>query len=70
MKPTTTTPRPFNLEVVRNAVTDVGVQGVSVTEAGSSGRQRGHTGINGGARHAVWCRTGEYGASTLQENDR
>lgn len=45
--------KPFRLEDVRNALGDVGVQGVTVTEVKGFGRQRGHTEIYRGAEYAV-----------------
>lgn len=45
--------KPFKLEEVRNAVADVGVQGVTVSEVKGYGRQRGHTEIYRGAEYAV-----------------
>jgi nitrogen regulatory protein P-II 2 len=45
--------KPFKLEDVRKAVSDVGVQGITVTEVRGFGRQRGHTEIYRGAEYAV-----------------
>lgn len=45
--------KPFKLEDVRNAVADVGVQGVTVSEVKGFGRQRGHTEVYRGAEYAV-----------------
>ena len=45
--------KPFKLEVVRKAVGDVGVQGVTVTEVRGFGRQRGHTEVYRGAEYLV-----------------
>ena len=53
MKLITAIIKPFKLEDVRNAVADVGVQGVTVTEVKGFGRQRGHTEIYRGAEYAV-----------------
>jgi nitrogen regulatory protein P-II 2 len=53
MKLITAIIRPFKLEDVRKAVSDVGVQGVTVTEVRGFGRQRGHTEIYRGAEYAV-----------------
>src|SRR6202034_801042 len=44
---------PFKLDDVRQAVSDVGVQGVTVTEVRGFGRQRGHTEIYRGAEYIV-----------------
>jgi nitrogen regulatory protein P-II 2 len=53
MKLVTAIIKPFKLEDVRKAVSDVGVQGVTVTEVKGFGRQRGHTEIYRGAEYAV-----------------
>ena len=53
MKLVTATIKPFKLDDVRKAVSDVGVQGVTVTEVRGFGRQRGHTEIYRGAEYAV-----------------
>jgi nitrogen regulatory protein P-II 2 len=45
--------KPFKLDEVRKAVSDVGVQGVTVTEVRGFGRQRGHTEIYRGAEYVV-----------------
>lgn len=45
--------KPFKLDDVRQAVSDVGVQGVTVTEVRGFGRQRGHTEIYRGAEYVV-----------------
>jgi nitrogen regulatory protein P-II 2 len=45
--------KPFKLEDVRTAISEVGVQGVTVTEVRGFGRQRGHTEIYRGAEYAV-----------------
>ena len=53
MKLITAIIKPFKLEDVRTAISDVGVQGVTVTEVRGFGRQRGHTEIYRGAEYAV-----------------
>jgi nitrogen regulatory protein P-II 2 len=53
MKLVTAIIKPFKLEEVRKAVSDVGVQGVTVTEVRGFGRQRGHTEIYRGAEYVV-----------------
>lgn len=53
MKLVTAIIKPFKLDDVRQAVSDVGVQGVTVTEVRGFGRQRGHTEIYRGAEYAV-----------------
>jgi nitrogen regulatory protein P-II 2 len=45
--------KPFKLDDVRNALTDLGVQGLTVTEVKGYGRQKGHTEIYRGAEYAV-----------------
>jgi nitrogen regulatory protein P-II 2 len=45
--------KPFKLDEVRNALTAVGVQGMTVTEVKGYGRQKGHTEIYRGAEYAV-----------------
>jgi nitrogen regulatory protein PII len=45
--------KPFRLDAVREALTSVGVQGMSVAEVKGFGRQRGHTEIYRGAEYAV-----------------
>jgi nitrogen regulatory protein P-II 2 len=53
MKLVTAIIKPFKLDDVRKAVSDVGVQGVTVTEVRGFGRQRGHTEIYRGAEYSV-----------------
>jgi nitrogen regulatory protein P-II 2 len=45
--------KPFKLEEVRDALTSLGVQGLTVTEVKGYGRQKGHTEIYRGAEYAV-----------------
>ena len=45
--------KPFKLEEVRSALTDLGFQGMTVTEVKGYGRQKGHTEIYRGAEYAV-----------------
>ena len=45
--------KPFKLEEVREALTEVGVQGLVVTEGKGFGRQSGHTEVYRGAEYAV-----------------
>ena len=45
--------KPFKLEEVRDALTKIGVQGLTVTEVKGYGRQKGHTEIYRGAEYAV-----------------
>ena len=53
MKLITAIIKPFKLDEVRGAVSDVGVRGLTVTEVRGFGRQRGHTEINRGAEYVV-----------------
>ena len=45
--------KPFKLDEVRDALTGVGVHGMTVTEVKGYGRQKGHTEIYRGAEYAV-----------------
>ena len=45
--------KPFKLYEVRDALTSLGVQGLTVTEVKGYGRQKGHTEIYRGAEYAV-----------------
>ena len=53
MKLITAIVKPFKLDEVRAALSDVGVRGVTVTEVRGFGRQRGHTEIYRGAEYVV-----------------
>ena len=53
MKLITAIIKPFKLDDVREALSEVGVQGLTVTEVKSFGRQKGHTEIYRGAEYAV-----------------
>lgn len=53
MKIVTAIIKPFKLEEVRDALTAVGVHGLTVTEVKGYGRQKGHTEIYRGAEYAV-----------------
>ncbi len=53
MKLLTAIIKPFKLEEVRAALTDLGLQGMTVTEVKGYGRQKGHTEIYRGAEYAV-----------------
>ena len=53
MKLITAIIKPFKLDDVRQAVTDIGVQGVTATEVKGFGRQRGHTELYRGAEYVV-----------------
>jgi nitrogen regulatory protein P-II 2 len=45
--------KPFKLDEVRQAISDIGVHGMTVTEVRGFGRQRGHTEIYRGAEYVV-----------------
>ena len=45
--------KPFKLDDVRQALTDIGLHGMTVTEVKGYGRQRGHTEIYRGAEYTV-----------------
>jgi len=45
--------KPFKLEEVRDALTAIGVQGLTVTEVKGFGRQKGHTEIYRGSEYTV-----------------
>ena len=45
--------KPFKLEEVRDALTGIGIHGLTVTEVKGYGRQKGHTEIYRGAEYAV-----------------
>lgn len=45
--------KPFKLDEVRDALTEMGVQGLTVTEVRGFGRQKGHTEIYRGAEYEV-----------------
>ena len=53
MKLITAIIKPFKLEEVREALSALGVQGMTVTEVKGFGRQKGHTEIYRGAEYAV-----------------
>jgi nitrogen regulatory protein P-II 2 len=45
--------KPFKLDEVREALTDVGVEGLTVSEVKGYGRQKGHTEIYRGAEYSI-----------------
>ncbi len=53
MKMITAVIKPFKLDDVREALSSVGVQGVTVTEVKGFGRQKGHTELYRGAEYVV-----------------
>ena len=53
MKLITAIIKPFKLDDVRQAVADIGIQGITVTEVQGFGRQRGHTELYRGAEYVV-----------------
>jgi nitrogen regulatory protein P-II 2 len=53
MKIVTAIIKPFKLDEVRDALTNLGVHGLTVTEVKGYGRQKGHTEIYRGAEYAI-----------------
>ena len=53
MKLITAIIKPFKLDDVRQAVAEIGIQGITVTEVKGFGRQRGHTELYRGAEYVV-----------------
>ncbi|MEL6298205.1 MAG: P-II family nitrogen regulator [Pseudomonadota bacterium] len=53
MKLVTAIIKPFKLEEVRQGLTELGIEGMTVTEVKGYGRQKGHTEIYRGAEYAV-----------------
>ena len=53
MKIITAIIKPFKLDEVREALSDIGVQGITVTEVKGFGRQKGHTELYRGAEYVV-----------------
>ena len=53
MKMITAIIKPFKLDEVREALSDIGVQGLTVTEVKGFGRQKGHTELYRGAEYVV-----------------
>jgi len=53
MKLVTAVIKPFRLDDVRNALSEVGIQGMTVSEVKGFGRQRGHTELYRGAEYVV-----------------
>jgi nitrogen regulatory protein P-II 2 len=53
MKLVTAIIKPFKLDDVRQALSNVGVQGITVTEVKGFGRQKGHTELYRGAEYTV-----------------
>ncbi|WP_111641454.1 P-II family nitrogen regulator [Marinimicrobium alkaliphilum] len=53
MKLITAVVKPFKLDDVRTALSEVGVQGMTVTEVKGFGRQKGHTELYRGAEYVV-----------------
>jgi nitrogen regulatory protein P-II 2 len=53
MKLITAIIKPYKLDDVRKALSDIGVQGLTVTEVRGFGRQRGHTEVYRGAEYEV-----------------
>lgn len=53
MKMVTAVIKPFKLDDVREALSEVGIQGITVTEVKGFGRQKGHTELYRGAEYVV-----------------
>jgi nitrogen regulatory protein P-II 2 len=53
MKMVTAIIKPFKLDDVREALSEIGVQGITVTEVKGFGRQKGHTELYRGAEYVV-----------------
>jgi nitrogen regulatory protein P-II 2 len=53
MKLITAVIKPFKLDEVREALSSIGVQGITVTEVKGFGRQKGHTELYRGAEYVV-----------------
>lgn len=53
MKLVTAIIKPFKMDDVRSALSDIGVQGITVTEVKGFGRQKGHTELYRGAEYVV-----------------
>ena len=53
MKMITAIIKPFKLDDVREAVAEIGIQGITVSEVKGFGRQRGHTELYRGAEYVV-----------------
>ena len=53
MKQITAVIKPFKLDEVREALSDIGVTGLTVTEVKGFGRQKGHTELYRGAEYVV-----------------
>ena len=45
--------KPFKLDAVRESLTELGIQGLTVSEAKGFGRQKGHTELYRGAEYVV-----------------
>jgi nitrogen regulatory protein PII len=72
MKLITAIIKPFKLDEVREALSEIGIQGMTVTEVKGFGRQKGHTELYRGAEYtvdfleqAIRIRTSEYGDAAL-----
>ncbi|HBE93336.1 MAG TPA: P-II family nitrogen regulator [Gammaproteobacteria bacterium] len=53
MKMVTAIIKPFRLDDVRDALADIGIKGITVTEVKGFGRQKGHTELYRGAEYVV-----------------
>ena len=53
MKLVTAVVKPFKLDDIRNALSEIGIQGMTVTESKGFGRQKGHTELYRGAEYVI-----------------
>jgi Nitrogen regulatory protein PII len=53
MKVVTAVVKPFKLDDVREALSDIGMQGITVTEVKGFGRQKGHSEVHPGAEYVL-----------------
>jgi len=58
--------KPFKLDEVREALSNIGVQGITVTEVKGFGRQKGHTELYRGAEYVVESPTAHREAETAK----
>ena len=67
MKLVTAIIKPFKLDEVREALSSIGVQGITVTEVKGFGRQKGHTELYRGAEYVVDFLPKEIGRASCRE---
>ncbi len=72
MKLITAIIKPFKLDEVREALSQIGVQGITVTEVKGFGRQKGHTALYRGAEYVVdfWPKVNIDAAVDAEHVDR